>query len=50
MRTILNDQYRNSLLKDGYVPEDQLGRLPVRTDGSIADEICKLSELRDSGP
>ncbi|HWQ69938.1 MAG TPA: SHOCT domain-containing protein [Patescibacteria group bacterium] len=44
-----NDQYRNSLLKDGYVPQDQVGRSPLTTEGSVADEIRKLAELRASG-
>jgi hypothetical protein len=44
-----NDQYRKSLLKDGYVPEEQVGKSPVAVEGSVADEIRKLAELRESG-
>jgi len=44
-----NDQYRNSLLKNGYIPEDELGRSPLKVDGSVADEILKLSELKAAG-
>lgn len=44
-----NDQYRKSLLKDGYLPEEQIGRSPIAVDGSVADEIRKLAELKASG-
>jgi putative oligomerization/nucleic acid binding protein len=44
-----NDQYRKSLLKDGYLPDDQIGHSPLKMDGSVADEIRKLAELKASG-
>ncbi|MBI4470947.1 MAG: SHOCT domain-containing protein [Acidobacteria bacterium] len=47
---IANDQYRRTLLNEGYVPEDQADHLGViSVQGSVADEIRKLAELKASG-
>jgi hypothetical protein len=51
---VANDHFRKSLLKDGYVPEEQFdpnavqrGRTTV--NGSVAEEIQKLATLRVQG-
>lgn len=44
-----NDQFRKSLLKDGYLPEEQVERMAVQMQGSVADEISKLASLKASG-
>jgi hypothetical protein len=47
---VANDQYRKSLVRDGYVPEERLAAVTApHLDGSIADELRKLAELKGSG-
>jgi hypothetical protein len=46
---LANDHHRKSLMRDGYIPADQVGQPPLRVDGSVADEIRKLAEQRTAG-